>query len=100
MEDAGNLLRGLAALASDQHHVGRRSLRNGGADGNAPISLGAPGWLRQPLADISDDLCRILVTRVVAGDDDTIGHRFDGTRHLGALAPVAVAASTEDAAEL
>ncbi len=45
--------------------------------------------------DLADDLARVLVPRVVAGDDDVIGDVGRRQAHLRALAGIAVAAAAE-----
>ncbi len=91
-------LRRLVTLAGQEDDVPGPGERQGPVDGRPAVHLDdhlAPAVHAGP--HLVDDGRRVLGAGVVRGEHDHLGHAGGHRPHLGALAPVAVAAATEQA---
>ena len=94
---AADDLVGLVALAGQDDDVLRLGVVQGVADGLHPVLHHRPGGggALQPRQDLPDDVSGDLGAGVVGGDDDEVRQPGGNAPHLGALAPVPVAAAAE-----
>ena len=93
----------LVSLARDKNHVAGLGVLQRLADGGPAIGLDDDGVFPRPrksICDLADDLAGILGARIVAGDVDDIGQLLGRAGHEGAFFAVAVAAASEQHAEL
>ena len=94
MPFAGNFLVVLVALARYQHDIALMRATDGFENGACAIGLDVR-LARHPRQNGIDDVARILVARVVAGDPDLVRAFCRRMPHQRTLAAVAVAAAAE-----
>ena len=96
MLHAGDLLRGLVALACDDDDIPLLRLAERKRNRLAPVGLAhAPGPLRHAARHRRDDRERVLAARIVGGDDHAVRATRRRRAHQRALHRVAVAAGAE-----